>query len=92
MDIRKAITHQGQKRTNLRRTANDTSAATLQASPAGVQAFVQAAYGRSMHWGLYSVLGRNEWAMHLESIPHARYFELTQIERFNAAIPKEPLE
>jgi alpha-L-fucosidase len=59
----------------------DTRAATLQASTAGVQAFVEADYGLSMHWGLYSLLGRSEWAMHIESIPHARYFELMQ--RFN---------
>ena len=38
--------------------------------------------------GLYSLLGRHEWAMHLESIPHARYFELMKQfnpTRFNAA-------
>lgn len=59
----------------------NTSAATLQASPAGVATFVQAGYGLSIHWGLYSLIGRNEWAMHLESIPHDRYFELMR--RFN---------
>src|SRR5690349_2613996 len=59
----------------------DTSAAKLQASPAGVKAFVEGRYGLSMHWGLYSLIGRNEWALHMESIPPARYFELMQ--RFN---------
>jgi alpha-L-fucosidase len=59
----------------------DTSAATRQASPAGVQAFVEGGFGLSMHWGLYSLLGRNEWAMHWESIPHAQYFTL--MDRFN---------
>ncbi|NQT18183.1 MAG: alpha-L-fucosidase, partial [Planctomycetes bacterium] len=55
--------------------------ATRQANAAGVRAFVEGRYGFSIHWGLYSLLGRHEWAMHLESIPHARYFEL--MKKFN---------
>lgn len=62
-------------------TVEDTSAATLQANEAGVRAFGDGRYGLSMHWGLYSLLGRNEWAMHWESIPHSRYFEL--MKKFN---------
>src|SRR5438552_15915420 len=62
-------------------TIEDTSAAKLQAAPAGVQAFVDARYGLSMHWGLYSLIGRSEWALHLEAIPQARYFEW--MKRFN---------
>jgi len=62
-------------------TIEDTSAAKLQASPAGIKAFVEGRYGLSMHWGLYSLIGRSEWALHLESIPQTRYFELMQ--RFN---------
>jgi alpha-L-fucosidase len=60
---------------------DDTPAARLQASSAGLRAFVEARFGLSMHWGLYSLLGRNEWALHNESIPQDRYFELMQ--RFN---------
>jgi len=64
-------------------TVEDTSAATRQANAEGVRAFVEGRYGLSMHWGLYSLLGRCEWAMHLESIPHGKYFELMQ--KFNPA-------
>jgi alpha-L-fucosidase len=34
-----------------------------------------------MHWGLYSLLRNNEWAMHLSRIPHEEYFK--QMARFN---------
>ena len=68
-----------------RRTENivveDTSAARLAASPEGVRAFVEARFGLSVHFGLYSVVGRGEWLMHGERIPHAEYFKLMQ--RFN---------
>ena len=53
----------------------DTSAARLQASPEGLQAFVEARYGLSVHWGLYALNGRGEWVMHQERIPHAVYRE-----------------
>ena len=62
-------------------TVEDASAATRQANAEGVRAFVEAKYGFSIHWGLYSVLARHEWSMHLESIPHAPYFEL--MKKFN---------
>ena len=62
-------------------TVEDASAATRQANAAGVRAFVEGRYGLSMHWGLYTLRGRHEWAMHIESIPHAQYFEL--MEKFN---------
>ena len=47
--------------------------AKLQASPEGVQAFLETGIGLSVHWGLYSLLGRNEWAMHNESISMPAY-------------------
>ncbi|MHB9110405.1 MAG: alpha-L-fucosidase [Armatimonadota bacterium] len=51
----------------------DTSACRLQASPAGVSAFVDARFGLSMHWGLYSLNGRGEWVYYMERIPYDTY-------------------
>jgi alpha-L-fucosidase len=44
-----------------------------QASPEGLRAFVQARYGLSVHWGLYSLNGRGEWVYYQERIPLATY-------------------
>ncbi len=41
----------------------------------------QAKFGMFIHWGLYSVLGRHEWAMENEGIPVAEYEQLAK--RFN---------
>jgi alpha-L-fucosidase len=38
----------------------------------------QAKFGMFIHWGLYSVLGRHEWAMEEEGIPVAEYQLLAQ--------------
>ena len=51
----------------------DTSAAKLRASDAGVRRFVESRFGLSVHWGLYSINGRGEWVLHLERIPHETY-------------------
>jgi alpha-L-fucosidase len=40
-----------------------------------------ARFGMFIHWGLYSVLGRHEWAMEEEGIPVAEYEQLAK--RFN---------
>jgi len=53
----------------------DTSAARLQATPEGVKAFVDARFGLSVHWGLYSLNGRGEWVYYVERIPLATYRE-----------------
>jgi len=42
-------------------TIEDTSRATLQATPDGVRAFREARYGLSVHWGLYSLLSGELW-------------------------------
>jgi len=55
--------------------------AKLKASPEGVQAFLETGIGLSVHWGLYSLLGRSEWAMHNESISMPAYEGL--FDRFN---------
>lgn len=39
--------------------------------------FSEARFGMFIHWGLYSQIGRNEWAMNLERIPVAEYEKLT---------------
>jgi len=36
----------------------------------------EAKFGMFIHWGLYSVLGRHEWAMETEGIPVAEYEQL----------------
>ena len=41
----------------------------------------EARFGMFIHWGLYSVLGRHEWAMETEGIPVAEYERLAA--RFN---------
>jgi len=55
--------------------------AKLQASPEGIQAFLETGIGLSVHWGLYSLLGRSEWAMHNERISMPAYEGL--FEQFN---------
>ncbi len=37
-----------------------------------------AKFGMFIHWGLYSVLGRHEWAMEMEGIPVAEYEQLAK--------------
>src|SRR2546423_13677424 len=39
----------------------------------------QARFGMFIHFGLYSVLGRHEWAMEEEGIPVAEYQQLAKI-------------
>jgi len=38
----------------------------------------EARFGMFIHWGLYSVLGRHEWAMEMEGIPVAEYEQLAR--------------
>ena len=40
--------------------------------------WTQARFGMFIHWGLYSILGREAWAMGDEDIPLAEYEKLTQ--------------
>jgi len=41
----------------------------------------EAKFGMFIHWGLYSVIGRHEWAMELEGIPVVEYEQLAK--KFN---------
>jgi len=36
----------------------------------------EAKFGMFIHWGLYSLLGRHEWAMEMEGIPAQEYEKL----------------
>ena len=38
----------------------------------------EARFGMFIHWGLYSVIGRHEWAMEEEGIPVAEYQQLAK--------------
>ena len=38
----------------------------------------EARFGMFIHWGLYSVLGRHEWAMEMEGIPATEYAQLAR--------------
>lgn len=48
-----------------------------------VAAFERLGFGMFVHWGLYSILGQGEWAMHMQNIPKAEYAKLK--DRFTAA-------
>jgi alpha-L-fucosidase len=51
------------------------------ASPEGLQWFQDSKFGMFIHWGLYSLLARGEWVMHIEKIPVPEYETL--VPRFN---------
>jgi hypothetical protein len=38
-----------------------------------IQWWQEAKFGMFIHWGLYSVIGRHEWAMDMEGIPIPQY-------------------
>lgn len=54
-----------------------------QVSPSGLEHFQDIRFGMFIHWGLYSILARQEWIMHVESIPVAEYEKLAS--QFNPA-------
>jgi alpha-L-fucosidase len=59
-----------------------TSQAQLQASKSGVNRFLEAGYGLSTHWGLYSLsTSGDEWIYYRQQIPFAKYKE--RMARFN---------
>ena len=56
--------------------------------------FTDARFGMFIHWGLYSLLGRGEWARYTEAIPPDEYHALAerfQPRYFDAAdLPRPP--
>jgi alpha-L-fucosidase len=68
-------------------TLNTPQRTSRQASPRGIKWFQSARFGMFVHWGLYSIIARQEWVMHLERIPVSEYEKLmTQFNptKFNA--------
>ena len=60
----------------------DTRRAQRQATPEGVQRFKEAAYGLSVHWGLYSLSeSGTEWIYFNDRIPWAAYRQ--RLNQFN---------
>ena len=52
-----------------------------QASPQGLKWYQDAKFGMFIHWGLYSILARQEWVMHIDGIPVPEYEKL--VPQFN---------
>lgn len=62
----------------------NTSTAQLQASPTGVRRFVEARYGLSAHWGLYSLSQHGgEWIYYQDRLPLEVYRQ--RLRQFNPA-------
>jgi alpha-L-fucosidase len=58
------------------------------ASSRGLKWFQDSRFGMFIHWGLYSILARQEWVMHIEKIPVPEYEKLVprfNPDKFNAA-------
>lgn len=51
------------------------------ASPQGLEWFQNVRFGMFIHWGLYSIIGKQEWVMHTDRIPVSKYEKL--VSRFN---------
>jgi alpha-L-fucosidase len=60
---------------------SQTSDASDPARARRMQWWHEARFGMFVHWGLYSVLGRHEWAMEEEGIPVSEYEQLAK--KFN---------
>jgi alpha-L-fucosidase len=52
--------------------------AVKQVSEQGLKWFQDVRFGMFIHWGLYSILGQQEWIMHNEHIPLPEYKALAQ--------------
>jgi alpha-L-fucosidase len=72
-------------RTEAQSTTTDTgpTTSTVQDRDRRMQWWHEARFGMFIHFGLYSVLGRHEWAMEEEGIPVAEYQQLAR--QFNPA-------
>ena len=54
---------------------------TIQVSQKGLEWYQDVRFGMFIHWGLYSILAREEWIMHTQRIPVAEYEKL--VPQFN---------
>lgn len=50
----------------------------LQATDEGIKQFIGNKFGMSIHWGVYSVLGRNEWCMSEDRFEISEYEKLAR--------------
>ncbi|MBI4926305.1 MAG: alpha-L-fucosidase [Anaerolineae bacterium] len=55
---------------------DETKSSKLALPPSSMQWWRDAKFGMFLHWGLYSILGRGEWAMWNERIPMREYRKL----------------
>jgi alpha-L-fucosidase len=53
----------------------------LQVSKQGLENFQDICFGMFIHWGLYSIIGKQEWVMHTDRIPVPEYEKL--VSQFN---------
>src|SRR5258708_32397110 len=49
---------------------------TQQASQQGINQYQDSRFGMFIHWGLYSILAKEEWVMHTDRIPVPEYEKL----------------
>ncbi len=66
------------KETKPAKPAEDADAAPPPDHERRIQWWREAKFGMFIHWGLYSLLGRHEWAMEVEGIPVAEYEQLAK--------------
>lgn len=64
-------------------------AAADQSRPKRMKWFNDARFGMFIHWGLYSIMGRHEWAMNRERIPIAEYEKLASQWKPRKGAPRE---
>ena len=58
-----------------------SNGAVKQVSPQGLKWYQDAKFGMFIHWGLYSILGKQEWVMHTDRISVPEYEKL--VPQFN---------
>jgi alpha-L-fucosidase len=67
------------KETKPAQPAEETAGAPPPDHERRIQWWREAKFGMFIHWGLYSLLGRHEWAMEEEGIPVAEYEQLAKL-------------
>ncbi|MCA9289499.1 MAG: alpha-L-fucosidase [Phycisphaerales bacterium] len=82
-EMMKAAAASGLVSMSMRAAGSDDEVAAAPAPSARVSRFEGLAFGMFVHWGLYSQIGRGEWAKHMQGIPTAEYMRL--METFTAA-------
>ena len=73
-----ALFAQGSRAQNAPKPAAGPTTSTIEDRDRRLQWWHEARFGMFIHFGLYSVLGRHEWAMEQEGIPVAEYQQLAK--------------